>query len=122
VKNLAAIRQTLDARGKNRGLLFDVAMAKYAGRVFTVDARVEKIISAKSGAMIRMQTDTPLIKLTGLHCTGFEHNLCHRMDVFFWREAWLERYEQPPACAPNPRFTAPATSPATLPKPRRTLF
>ena len=41
VKSYAEILETLNAEGKNRGLLFDREMLKYCGGRFTVLSRVE---------------------------------------------------------------------------------
>lgn len=92
VKSQAAIEETLNRIGKNRGLWFDVEMVKYCGGEFTVLRRVERIIHEKTGRMLELPNDC--IMLTDVVCCGHfteKRLFCPRMMPQYWREAWLER-------------------------------
>lgn len=96
VKPLTEIRNTLNTRRRNRGLLFDVEMVRYCGRTFRVLARAERIIDEKTGAMLSLPNDC--IILEGATCVGdlsvYPNRLfCPRSIYPFWREIWLERVE-----------------------------
>lgn len=96
VKPLVEIRNTLNRRRRNRGLLFDVEMVRYCGQTFRVLARAERIIDEKTGAMLSLPNDC--IILEGATCVGdlsvYPNRLfCPRSIYPFWREIWLERVE-----------------------------
>ena len=93
IKAQQDIEQTLDERGKNRGLSFDPEeMAPYCGRLVTVRKRVTRIIEESSGKMLQMKQ--PCIMLDGVVCRGeFAGGRlnCPRAIPSYWRELWLER-------------------------------
>jgi hypothetical protein len=89
VKTKDQIVATLDVKGRNRGLSFDVEMLKYCGRTARVHRRVDQIIDEKTGEMIRMKF--PCIILEDMTCAGDFHRCCPRAVHAYWREAWLER-------------------------------
>jgi hypothetical protein len=91
VKTTDQIFETLDARGRNRGLRFDVEMLKYCGRRAKVLQRVNQIIDEKTGRMLRINSDC--IILEGVVCTGDYHRSCPRSIYPYWREIWLKRVE-----------------------------
>ncbi len=93
VRRKDEIVATLDANNKNRGLWFDVEMLPSCGRTFRVERRVTRIINEKTGQMIRMAPESPIILLEGALCNGQFHKLCARNEYFFWRETWLERVD-----------------------------
>jgi hypothetical protein len=88
VKSLERIRETLDAEGKHRRLLFAPSMAEYCGSVMRVQKCVERIILEGSPRQ-REITDTVLLE--GATCDGVCHRLCPRQSLLFWRECWLEK-------------------------------
>ena len=88
VKSKSAIRDTLNADGKNRGLWFDPAMLKYCGKTMQVTRRVEQFINESTGKMMR--PSVPSIVLDEEHCSGRGRHYCSRLLHFFWREIWLE--------------------------------
>ena len=88
------IVNTLDANNKNRGMWFDVGMLHFSGGTFRVAGRAERIIDEKSGKMLRMRPDSPLILLEGVICHADYQKFCPRSEYLFWREAWLERVEE----------------------------
>lgn len=89
---ISDIARTLDRRGKNRGLWFDVDMIKHCGMTFTVNGRVEKIIDDATGLMRTMKT--PCITLDGIDYSGEGLNFNSQHDPTFWREYWLQRVDQ----------------------------
>lgn len=93
VRGMDEILATLDANNKNRGLWFDIEMLPSCGGTFRVARRVTRIINEKTGQMIHMAPQSPIILLEGVLCRGQFHKLCARSEYLFWREAWLERVE-----------------------------
>jgi hypothetical protein len=92
VKSKEEIVATLDTRGKNRGLWFDVEMVGYCGKQYKVARRVEKIIDENTGAMLHLPNDC--IVLEGVTCRGMLSTgrlFCPRNISPYWREIWLER-------------------------------
>jgi hypothetical protein len=83
------IGQTLDAKGKNRGLWFDGDMTKHCGHEYHVLKRVERIIDDANGQMRTMKT--PCIVLSGISYSSEGLRFCSQEDPTFWREAWLSR-------------------------------
>lgn len=91
VKTYEQIHATLDGKFRNRGLYFDVGMARYCGEVFCVGARVTKVIHEKTGEMIHASDDNPMIILDGAICVSDYLKFCPRSEYIFWREIWLEK-------------------------------
>lgn len=92
VKTRQVIEATLDAQGRNRGLLFDTEMALHFGKRFRVAGRVTSMISEQTGQMLTLR-DT--VRLQGTDCQGIDAGNCPRANPFYWREIWLERCEPP---------------------------
>lgn len=83
------IAQTLDARGRNRGLICDYGMCQYSGGEYKVRNRLDRMISEATGEM--RQVDGTVI-LEDLHCLCWNVlGGCPRRDFMYWREVWLER-------------------------------
>src|SRR5262245_35048707 len=94
IRSKEEIISTLNADKKNRGLSFDIEMARYCGSESKVLARVERIINEKTGAMMRLPNDC--IILEGVTCRGdLSHRrlFCPRSIYPYWREVWLKRIE-----------------------------
>ncbi|MGH7470696.1 MAG: hypothetical protein ACRENP_22335 [Longimicrobiales bacterium] len=92
VKSHDEILQTIDTRGRNRGLSFDKEMVPYCGTEHRVVARVERIIDERSGKMVKMSKDC--IILEGAVCRSVyseKRFFCPRSLYPFWREIWLQR-------------------------------
>jgi hypothetical protein len=106
IKSPEEIGRTLDANGRNRGLLFTAEMIPHCGKRFRVRQRVKKIIDEPTGRLITFGTEC--VVLDGPVCTG-DHTpgrwFCPRDAYPFWREAWLERVE-PPNASPRARALA----------------
>jgi len=93
VKEREEIRATVDAKGRNRGLSFDVEMIPYCGESLRVDRVVTRIIDEWTGRMLHL--GRRCIVLEGAVCKGLYHGLCRRQSQPYWREAWLERDDAP---------------------------
>lgn len=87
VKSAEEIAATLDARGKNRGLLFTEDMKPYVGKRFQVFKRVETIFLEESK---QRRTLKNTVLLTSVYCPGTTFN-CDRSCFLFWKEVWLKR-------------------------------
>jgi hypothetical protein len=91
VRRAVEIATTLDVRGRNRGLWFDLDMLKHCGRCYEVAGRIERIIDAATGRMLQMKT--PCLTLGGVSASGEFLRLCPQHEPIFWREVWLKRAE-----------------------------
>jgi hypothetical protein len=90
VKNKEEILETLDFKGKNRGLEFTRGMLKYCGGKYRVLKRVDKMINEGTGKM-RQIANTVLLE--GVTCDGKHAGGCQRTCYCLWREIWLKRVE-----------------------------
>lgn len=102
VRSHEQILGTLDANNKNRGLYFDAEEVPYCGKLFRVRSRVTQIIDERGGKMIPIKGDSVILE--GAYCRGHYSDrrmYCPRAIYPIWREAWLERVEQPE----GPRYT-----------------
>lgn len=91
VKSEKEILETLDSRGKNRGLLFMPEMLKYCGKKFRVYKRLEKIILESTGELRKIRNT---VLLDNVLCDGSMHLDCDRSCFHYWREAWLRRVKE----------------------------
>ena len=101
VRSPNEIEATLDERGFNRGLSFDREMLPYCGRTFRVKDRVDRIIDDKTGRLLKIPKDSLILE--GAVCSGERTAgcwFCPRQIYPFWREAWLERVEEPGVTQP----------------------
>lgn len=89
VKPKHSIEPTLNAASRNRGLYFDKDMLRYCGGEYTVKARLQRVISEKTGKLI--QLTVPCIILEGVTATGEYLGFNPEDEHIFWREIWLER-------------------------------
>ncbi len=97
VKSHEEIKQTLNAAGRNRGLLFEPEMSDYAGKYFQMDYSIKNMIHEETGQMLHLSNT---VALKGLTCQGLCAKSCPRSNYWFWREDWLERAPAPPAQTP----------------------
>lgn len=86
VKSLAAIIDTLDKNGKNRGLHFSANMPQYCGRQFRVRSRADKLITEVTGHMGGFPNT---VILEGVTCGSsiYAFGGCPRMDFLYWRRS-----------------------------------
>jgi hypothetical protein len=107
IKSKEEIEATLDKKGRNRGLLFDVELTPYCGSVQTVRGVVRRFIDEATGCV--REAKEPCVVLNGVTCKG-EYStcrlMCPRAIPSYWREIWLEKVEivgPLPAEKPGPR-------------------
>jgi hypothetical protein len=101
VRSPEEIQATLDETGHNRRLSFDREMLPYCGHTFRVQERVNRIIDDRTGRMMNIAKDC--IILHGTVCPGERSTgrwFCPRQIHAYWREAWLERVDDPVAVRP----------------------
>ena len=92
VRGVEEIAMTLDARGRNRGLWFDLDMPKFCGRTYDVAERVEKLIDSRTGRMLHMKS--PCLTLGGVAASGEMLRFCSQHEQILWREVWLRPVER----------------------------
>lgn len=95
IKSLEEMRETLDTKGRNRGLVCDIELKKFCGTTDRVKTRLEKMISEATGEMRKMEA-TVILEGNLCMCARVLGG-CPRMDFCYWRELWLERVEPVPA-------------------------
>ena len=88
VKTEEEIRATLDADGRNHGLLWMRGMDRYCGKRCRVFRRVNTILLESTGQQRKMKNT---VLLEGLTCDGSDFFGCDRSCFYYWREAWLRR-------------------------------
>ena len=90
------IMRTLNERLRNRGLWFDVEMARYCDNGnYRVLRRVERIINEKTGEMINLPN--PCVILDGVTCSGnysYQRMFSRRHEYAYFREVWLKRVDE----------------------------
>jgi len=90
VKPLAEIIQTLDPRGRNRGLHFSPDMARFCGRKLRVRSRAAPLITEVTG-QIRAIPNTVILEEAVCDSATYAFGGCPRADFMYWREIWLRR-------------------------------
>jgi hypothetical protein len=104
VRPEAEILATLDERGELDALPFMPEMLTYCGKRFTVDKVALKLCDTMTHTGMRRMRNA--VHLTGVRCDASAHGGCQTACVFYWKEAWLRRVDQPgdtavPADAPR---------------------
>ncbi len=93
VRSRQEIEATLDRWGHLKGCGFLSKMAVYCGTTQKVMKRVERFIDERD---YRLKKASGIVLLEGLMCPGTgTSGRCDRSCLFFWREEWLEKLEQP---------------------------
>lgn len=98
VKLPAEILPTITVSGFNRGMRYDMEMAKYSGERFRVQKRVQRLINEQTGRMTPMKS--ACIQLEGVYCRAECTPMrlaCPRASNTYWREIWLRRVDGPNA-------------------------
>lgn len=90
IKSEAEILDTLDSRGRNRGMICDRGLTQYAGRKYRVKNRLDRIICEPTGEMRAMQ-GTVILDGLNCHCWWRRVGGCPRDDFMYWREIWVKR-------------------------------
>jgi hypothetical protein len=93
IKSLKEMQETLDRRGRNRGLVCDIELKKFCGRQYRVRSRFDRMISESTG---QMRTVEGTVILDGNTCMCARAlGGCPRLDFCYWREVWLKRVGLP---------------------------
>jgi len=91
VLSLEEMRQTLDKKGRNRGLICDIELGANCGKRYRVLSRLDRFISDVTGEMKQVEAT---VILDGVHCLCARVvGGCSRLDYGYWREVWLKRVE-----------------------------
>lgn len=101
VKTLEEIQKTLDAKGKNYGLVFTPEMRKHCGKRYRVYKRLELMFDEYHKSQRRLK-NTVLLENVVCEGTGLG---CDRSCFLYWREVWLRRCDaasegMPPEASP----------------------
>jgi hypothetical protein len=92
IKSATHIRETLNAKGKNRGLTFTRDMVGFCGGEYRVMRRIHKIIDERNGQLINLSGGCLLLE--GVVCNGELNRFCPRMAFQFWRDVWLTKVDE----------------------------
>jgi hypothetical protein len=104
VKPLPQILATLDARNRNRGMLFAPEMVRFCGGTFKVLKRVNHIVDEKNGSMLVFSNSCIILK--NVYCLSEfseQRVFCPRSIYPYWREIWLERVSPNASIAATPQ-------------------
>ena len=91
IKTLAEMQETLDTKGRNRGLVCDIELEKFCGTRDRVRSRLDKMISEPTGEMRKVE-GTVLLEGNSCMCARALGG-CPRLDYCYWREVWLKRVD-----------------------------
>lgn len=89
VRSMREIAQTLDDRGRHKGLYFMPEMEKFCGQRFKIFKKVEIILLESTGELRKLRS--PTLFLDGVFCDGSQQGGCARSCFHFWRDVWLKR-------------------------------
>jgi len=103
IRSQDEILATITRNGFNRGMRYDMEMAKYSGERYRVQMRVDRLINEVNGKMMVMKS--PCIQLENVFCRAEctpQRIGCPRASNTYWREIWLKRVStgmptQPPS-------------------------
>lgn len=93
IRSLDEMRETLDTRGRNRGLVCDIEFKKFCGKRYRVLSRMDRMICESSGEMREVKGT---VFLDGHMCLCARvFGGCPRQEYCYWREVWLRRVSAP---------------------------
>jgi hypothetical protein len=92
IKCTRDIRDTLDARGKNRGLTFTRDMVAFCDHEYRILRRVHKIIDERTGKLVSLAGGCLI--LDGVVCSGRLNRFCPRLTYQFWHDIWLSKLNE----------------------------
>jgi len=92
VKSVEEILATLDSKGRNRGLQFDLLLSPYCRRRYRVRQRLDRMIMEPSGEIREVQ-NTVTLEGTTCRCAYTAMGGCPREELVYWRELWLKRVD-----------------------------
>lgn len=99
VRCAGEVLATLDAQGACEGMPFMPEMVRFLGRRFLVGQRAQKVCDTIAFTGSRRLEGTVLLE--DLRCDGAAHDGCQAGCRYYWKEAWLRRWEDgEPAASP----------------------
>jgi hypothetical protein len=119
VLSLDEMRQTLDRKGRNRGLICDIELEVSCGKRYWVLSRLDRFISDYTGEMKKVEAT---VILDGVHCLCARVvGGCSRLDYGYYREVSAKtgcvsfsnpagdnlkggRYASEDSCPSNPQY------------------
>jgi hypothetical protein len=106
VKSLKEMQGTLDALGRNRGLVCDIELNRYCGKRYRVLTRLDRIITERTAEMRSVEAT---VMLEGIPCLcAWTLGGCPRSDFAYFREIWLKKV------GPGPERSGERVSPNRL--------
>jgi len=99
VKSAQEILATLDQNARLENLPFQPEMFALCGRRLRVAKVAHKTCDTINKTGGRAMSDA--VHLEGAHCDGAFHGGCQADCVFFWKEMWLRRAEEPSNTEPT---------------------
>jgi hypothetical protein len=91
---------TLDTKGRNRGLVYDIEVRKFSGRKYRVRNRLDRMISEPTGEMKKVEGTVTLDGNTCMCARALGG--CPRLEFAYWREIWLKRVDSKETADPGP--------------------
>ena len=91
IKSLKGMQETLDRKGRNRGLVCDIEMEQFSGRKYRVRSRLDRMISEPTGEMRKVE-GTVFLEDNLCLCARVLGG-CPRLEYNYWREVWLQRVD-----------------------------
>jgi len=119
VRPAPEILRTLDSEGTLDQLPFMPEMLAFCGRRFRVLNRVtqatvdDAFLTAHTESFVREFRNNDVVILSGVRCSGADHDGCERACALFWKEAWLEKID-PAAASPAPAQPAASNSRSSM--------
>jgi hypothetical protein len=98
VKSSPEILSTITSSGFNRGMRYDMEMAKYSGGRYRVQKRVTRLLHEETGKLMEMKS--ACIQLEDVYCRAECTPMrlgCPRASNTYWREIWLRRVDAAPS-------------------------
>jgi len=89
---------SLDENGRLDELPFMPEMLQFCGKTFQVSSRAHKTCDPAIGVEGRKMANAVHLNL---RCDGSAHDGCQARCLIFWKEAWLERVEDPVTESPK---------------------
>ena len=90
VKSASEIKEHLDQKGSNCGLVFQPTMNEAIGKRYEVKFPIRQIIIEQTGKMVQMSNTVALKEVI---CQGACASNCPRSEYLYWRESWLKRVQ-----------------------------
>jgi hypothetical protein len=91
IRPIKEMQETLDSRGRNRGLICDIELERFCGQRYRVLSRLDRMISESTGEMRKVE-GTVILDGNLCLCARVVGG-CPRLEYCYWREVWLNRVD-----------------------------